>query len=793
VNIHLEASGRPARQCERINTCVDGVTVPTIVVINDAHHASRAAIALLCEFAEDLKTRSILVILSVHADLTQPSVHAALADVVEHGASSIEFDRLPASAMRRILRLQFVGEMPLRGDVFERCIRLANGNPQYLKDLSAGLRRAPACIDLRTLSFQLERNLERTAPVVIEIARAASILGDTFEMHPLAFVVGKSLSTTERALQRLCDKGILRFDQPASANDSYSFIEPGTRWVFQRQLSPARREELCRRALSYQSTIDRPWSPSKLAEYHEGANLNAKAFELLITAGHESRADGDFAAAISYFDRATSRASDPDQELHARLRLARALDLYGQDDFAIAEFERVIRLAAGTVPEAELLELCCELRQAEFDLLGDGALSSNVSAVTALLSRESQSALRARLSLLEAQRLKSDRQRQASGVEHTSPVWQLRSHFMGARVAMLEGRLSAAEEELRFARQGAKAAHTPSAWTHTLNIAAENARSLGRFTEQVTLALETYEISTTVGSEAWARVAAGTNLAAALVDAGRIIDAAVVLREIDGQPYGSSIAQALNLGISLLVSILRGGSQPRFDDRVDLLGIALGYGDRSVISYIGTALALASLQNGDVEASQEILHRCIARLPDSTDASLILVLAAQVGSSDTMDLAAARLGSGPLSSIPFNRAVSHLFSAIRARRSRDKVDEVRLAFATQTFERFGCGYLYSIASLASGQEKSAFGLFVGKSAQAVGGRGAIADSVGTEPHLTPRQRLVARLLHHGYSNRRIGDELGIAEGTVAIHVAAILRKYGVKSRMELVTSSEKGA
>ena len=52
--------------------------------------------------------------------------------------------------------------------------------------------------------------------------------------------------------------------------------------------------------------------------------------------------------------------------------------------------------------------------------------------------------------------------------------------------------------------------------------------------------------------------------------------------------------------------------------------------------------------------------------------------------------------------------------------------------------------------------------------------------------LTPKQADVLRALVDGYSNRAIGALLGIAEGTVELHVSAILQKAGAESRSALV-------
>jgi len=52
--------------------------------------------------------------------------------------------------------------------------------------------------------------------------------------------------------------------------------------------------------------------------------------------------------------------------------------------------------------------------------------------------------------------------------------------------------------------------------------------------------------------------------------------------------------------------------------------------------------------------------------------------------------------------------------------------------------------------------------------------------------LTAREREVLRLLAGGYSNREIGDALGVAERTVKNHVASILGKLWVRDRTRAV-------
>jgi DNA-binding CsgD family transcriptional regulator len=50
--------------------------------------------------------------------------------------------------------------------------------------------------------------------------------------------------------------------------------------------------------------------------------------------------------------------------------------------------------------------------------------------------------------------------------------------------------------------------------------------------------------------------------------------------------------------------------------------------------------------------------------------------------------------------------------------------------------------------------------------------------------LTPRQRDIRALLRDGLSNRAIARRLGLAEGTVKLHVSALLRRLGARNRTE---------
>jgi DNA-binding NarL/FixJ family response regulator len=57
--------------------------------------------------------------------------------------------------------------------------------------------------------------------------------------------------------------------------------------------------------------------------------------------------------------------------------------------------------------------------------------------------------------------------------------------------------------------------------------------------------------------------------------------------------------------------------------------------------------------------------------------------------------------------------------------------------------------------------------------------------------LTERQLDVLRLLSKGKPNKVIASDLGISEGTVKIHLAAIFRALNVRNRVEAVVASRR--
>jgi len=91
--------------------------------------------------------------------------------------------------------------------------------------------------------------------------------------------------------------------------------------------------------------------------------------------------------------------------------------------------------------------------------------------------------------------------------------------------------------------------------------------------------------------------------------------------------------------------------------------------------------------------------------------------------------------------------------------------------------------VHALREIVSGKTVVAQDL-TGVLAKVVQGEVAAANHSTPFSELTPREREILCHLAEGRSNKVIARHLGISDGTVKLHVKAILRKLGVHSRVE---------
>lgn len=69
----------------------------------------------------------------------------------------------------------------------------------------------------------------------------------------------------------------------------------------------------------------------------------------------------------------------------------------------------------------------------------------------------------------------------------------------------------------------------------------------------------------------------------------------------------------------------------------------------------------------------------------------------------------------------------------------------------------------------------------------------LVEAILADAGLTPRELSVAMLVYRGYSARRIGEELGLAEQTVKTYTTRVYRKLGVHSKQDYIAHIERCA
>lgn len=120
---------------------------------------------------------------------------------------------------------------------------------------------------------------------------------------------------------------------------------------------------------------------------------------------------------------------------------------------------------------------------------------------------------------------------------------------------------------------------------------------------------------------------------------------------------------------------------------------------------------------------------------------------------------------------PFDR-LRHSVDVLR--RSRDEASREVVRDLISAFDEFAKTFDAARGLVTAGKEQIE-GVEVTEQDPA-------SEDLQAEARLTRRQRDVLDLLRQGASNRDIAGKLGIGEGTVKLHVSAILRALGVKNR-----------
>jgi DNA-binding CsgD family transcriptional regulator len=258
--------------------------------------------------------------------------------------------------------------------------------------------------------------------------------------------------------------------------------------------------------------------------------------------------------------------------------------------------------------------------------------------------------------------------------------------------------------------------------------------------------------------------------------------AAAELAEIAGRHAPSPMESATHAFVASLLSLRRGESDAR--QRLEV-GISAMQAHRVEVWFITTAAARAECawMQGDLEAAQAAARSDLERIVAVGDAWRAGELAAW------MQRAGGGVDASRLPKLP--KPYAH-----------EVAGEWREA--ADAWAALGCPYNRALA-LCGGDEAAlvaAVGVFddLGARGAAVRvrellrQRGVRSVPRGPQPrtrddplNLTARERQIFELLRRGASNAAMAEQLHRSERTVEHHVSALLRKLGLRSRVELLT------
>ena len=385
-----------------------------------------------------------------------------------------------------------------------------------------------------------------------------------------------------------------------------------------------------------------------------------------------------------------------------------------------------------------------------------------------------------------------------SDVEEISDVDLLRVHASRAFTFLHCGDVANAVHEAEAGLAVARVTDDFIARVKGYELAGEVAAALGDMHRAVSYSRATFAViadAPVEGSIAKAprmdhlRRGAASNLAQYLALSGNISEALELCARFSQTPSRADDLTWVMLRVSDTFSrVLAGEQNPTAFEpsgsATGLLNVAIESEQKASISFAAGALALHFYRAGEHEAAQDVVHRGLASFTDCTEAWLLLTTAAQIARPPDFRRVRQIASTGPLAQIPFYRAVRSLTEALYSKRQHRASRRIssELAEARSHFVRLGNTYLMTLCDACS--NRSTGRSMEGEALEFVHPLALTRPQV-SRPLLSEQQSRIAELVALGWSDRRVSEALGIAEGTVGVHLSRIYRKLDVTSRGEL--------
>ncbi|HEX6360484.1 helix-turn-helix transcriptional regulator [Actinophytocola sp.] len=799
------ADGDRAAEYRRFADAVRAAGERVVLVVEDVHWADAATRDLLLYLHRALANTAVLMVVTSRTD--EVPAHHPVATLLAELARSRHTQRLSLAPLDRdgvaALATAVLGTRP-PADLVDTLVARAEGNPFYTEELLAAGDTVPS-----TVREIIVTRLARLPEPAQRLARLASVVGRTVPHDLLAALAPDE--DLDRTVRSLIDHGHLVIVEP----DSYAFRHALIHEALYRELLPGERRQA--HAAVARCLAERPelaMSPAaELAHHWDAAGEAAPALAAAVRAAAVATEGLAPAAAHAHYERALRRWPDvPDPAAVAGLghdtlleQAAEAASLAGHNQRAVELTQQ--RLAELRDPER--VANAYEQLSYQARSVGNWELARHAAAEAVRLlpvgsaARPTLESWRMMLDMLGARHLDAVRHATrllpgAEGVarnraltvlgagnvmlghvdegvtyleQHRAFAWQSRvPRFIGVGyVNASEGLIWADrhEQALAIAREGRTRAGELGFDIYLLPLVGNVVRALtelGRWDE----ALDTTSDPDDPAADPFNWIFVDLPRAEILVRRGELTEAAELLKRIgtvlDGQgdaQYGSELAH--------LRARLAAAEGRSADARVAVregLDLALPAQDMWLVArLVATGVALTD----DPAEADELVAAGRAHRESLTGAIPLprtLRAVALAEAERSRDPAAwAAVDGGPdryLSAYARFREAEALLSA---KRSRAHAAEL-LGFAAATAQELGAAPLAALVSSVSERAR--------------------LKPAGTPSvlGLTAREAEILALVGQGRTNAEIAAELFISTKTASVHVSNILRKLGVKSRIQ---------
>ncbi|MGE3257377.1 ATP-binding protein, partial [Pseudonocardia sp.] len=336
--------------------------VGCVAVVEDLHWADAETLAVAEYLADHLADEPAVLLMAVRSDEATPAAVLARELAVRGSAVLVEPARLDAAGTARMaagcLGLA-EGAVPAT-EILDLLHGSAEGLPLLVEDLliaaargggltlgGEGWRPTGALRPGRPQTFTdtVARRLSVLGRDILDVLRAAAVLGTTFRWHLLPAVVGCTEADVLDALRAAVAAGLVVAD-----GDGFAFRHALTAAAVLDGLLPPERVALSRRAAQAMTAAERRLDgPGCVlaADLYALAGDDDSAAALLLTAGRQAMAEGAVSGAVTLLDRAAVLVGTGPAAADIALALLEAVAATGDPDRTATAGRAALDVLAG--------------------------------------------------------------------------------------------------------------------------------------------------------------------------------------------------------------------------------------------------------------------------------------------------------------------------------------------------------------------------------------------------------------------------------------------------------------